>query len=181
MKGRPRQSDEQKKALGTFRKDRSNPNPPQSKLEADLKPVLSLDSYGKKIWERTFKFLKENNMMGDVDVDMLTVYCNEMSKYIDLSRKMAKAEKDIEKERKRLEAEGALPVEIAIAIQQMPSPYAYIKLSHESMEKALKISDRYGFTPASRQKLKAEKAAEDTDPILAMMRPEFRNSIIAKA
>jgi P27 family predicted phage terminase small subunit len=181
MKGRPKKSDQEKKALGTFRKHRANTEVPESKLPDKVSPSFILDSSGRKVWNKTIKFLKENNMMGEVDLDMLTVYCNEMARYFSLNKKMKQAEKDIENERKRLEKEGSNVMEITLALQALPSPYAYLKICHEAMEKALKISDRFGFTPQSRQKLKAEKPAEQTDPILAMMNPKFRENITAKA
>jgi P27 family predicted phage terminase small subunit len=138
---------------------------------------MPLDPAGKKIWTRTKKFLKENNMMGDVDVDMLTTYCMEMSRYMELNKAMADARKLIEKEPKRMEKEGHPPGEIAIYLSQFPSPYSYTKMAHECMEKALKISDRFGFTPQSRQKLKAEKQEDVKDPFLALMNPSFKSKI----
>jgi P27 family predicted phage terminase small subunit len=181
MKGRPRKSDAEKKAIGTFRKDRANDAAPISPQVQSANPVFKLDTVAKKIWKKTVKFLNENNLMGEVDLDMLTIYCNEMGMYIELAKKMQQAEKDIQNTRKHMEQEGALPMDIAFAIKQLPSPYAYLKMSHESMEKALKISDRFGFTPHARQKLKAEKPVEESDPILAMMKPSFQSKITAKA
>lgn len=181
MRGRPRLSDAEKKAKGTLQKCRTNTKAPVSKVTTSLAPSIPLDAAGKKIWDRTNKFLKENNMMGDVDVDMLTTYCMEMARYIELNKMMADARRLIEKERKRMEKEGHAPGEISIYLSQFPSPYSYIKPAHECMEKALKISDRFGFTPASRQKLKAEKQEEIKDPFLALMNPKFKSKDIAQA
>jgi P27 family predicted phage terminase small subunit len=181
MKGRPKLSDAEKKAKGTLRKCRVNTSAPKSDISGTLSPSMPLDSYGKKIWARTNKFLKENNMMGDVDVDMLTTYCMEMARYIELNRMMADARKFLDKERKRMQKEGTPDGEISIYLSQFPSPFSYIKPAHECMEKALKISDRFGFTPQSRQKLKAEKQEDIKDPFLALMNPKFKGKDIAQA
>jgi P27 family predicted phage terminase small subunit len=177
MKGRPRLSDSEKKSKGTLRKCRVNAAAPKSDLSDAVSPTMPLDTAGKKIWARTVKFLKENNMIGDVDVDMLTIYCMEMSRYIDINKTMADVAKMVEKERRRMEKEGRTQGEIGIYLSQFPSPYSYTKMAHECMEKALKISDRFGFTPQSRQKLKAEKQEDVKDPFLALMNPSFKSKI----
>jgi P27 family predicted phage terminase small subunit len=174
--GRHSLSDMEKKLKGTLQKCRVNNSKPISKIKGSIQPSIELDETGVQIFERTKKFLIDNNMMGEVDVDALSSYCAEMSTYVELKNTMKQVAKLRDSEIERMTKEGMSEGDIAAYIETLPSPYQFIKLSHECLEKALKISDRFGFTPSSRQKLKAETKEEKIDPIVALMNPQFKTA-----
>jgi P27 family predicted phage terminase small subunit len=180
MRGRPKLSDDEKKRRGTFQKCRSNENTPVPG-SSNLEPTQVLDYYAKKVWKRTMKFLDENTLAGDVDSDLLTVYCIEMSKYFQYNKSMKQFARDREKLRKEMEADGRSIFDITQALNFLPSPYSLDKLSKESFDRSIKISDRYGFSPVARQRLKVEKKKEIKDPLMALMSAAQNSSKNAQA
>ncbi len=180
-KGRKPLSTAEKKLKGTLQKCRENPDAPKVTTSAAYKPVAKLDTLAKKIWTRTVQFLKENELMGDVDVDMLTAYCMEMSKYVEHTRTAQQMEKDNAIAIAELEAMDINILSKIDAINSLPRPDRWYRMATMAFEKALKISDRYGFTPATRQKLKIEKGDEAPDALSAFFNPMFRSQIEAKA
>jgi phage terminase small subunit len=175
MKGRPRTSDAEKKLKGTYQKCRSNADAPVTDL-VDLKPSQTLTGIEKNIWARTSKFLSDNSLIGDVDGDMLTVYCVELGKYFTFLKMAKQIQKDRDSVRKKMEKEGADIVEIMAMLENMPNAYMHTKLADSAFDKAIKISDRYGFTPAARQKLKVQKAEEQEDPLMRLLNPQFKST-----
>jgi P27 family predicted phage terminase small subunit len=151
MKGRKRLPEEELKARGTKRPDRHG-----NRLEAEpldtLPPAPSgLTKEGKAVWVETCQKLIALKILSDQDRDVIEQYCIAVVT-------ARKAARDIEENGYSLENDkGGRYTNPALAA---------LKQSWATM---LSISDRFGFSPYARQKLKAEtKSKEKQDPLAAL-------------
>lgn len=179
MRGRPMKSDKEKKLKGTLQPCRVNKSAPVSKLSQEVKPSIALTGLAKKIWERTFKFLKDNDLMGNADIDLLTAYCREMSTYIEMSKKAFKIEKDNDQLIKKLKDMKLGPLDLIDAMSNLPRPDRWHRMAGNAFERALKVSDRFGFSPMMRQKLKLDQEKEPDDIMNKLLNPTWRSNVIS--
>lgn len=176
MAGRHKLSVAEKELKGTLRKHREKDVSPESDLTSD-KPTITLTGPAKKIWQRTYKFLKDNDQIGDVDLDGLTAYCYNMAEYFTLTKKADQVQKENEKNIREYKKTDPDIESLVDFISNLPRPDRWHRMANASFERALKLSDRYGFSPSSRQKLKLEGKDDQVDPLKAFLEgthPSFR-------
>jgi phage terminase small subunit len=177
MKGRPRLSDAEKKLKGTLQKCRINNAVPRTDTPDEVKPTVALKGLGKKIWERNINFLKKNDLFGLVDIELLTAYCTEMSDYWELSRKADKIERDNDKMLKDFKDTDPDVESLIDFISKMPKPDRWRRMAGNAFDRALKVSDRYGFSPLMRQKLQVTKDQEPEDIMNRFLNPVFKSEV----
>ena len=177
MAGRPRLSDKEKKLKGTLQPCRVNDKAPVSKLSNEVKPTKALTGLAKKIWQRTLKFLQSNDLMGDADIELLTAYCVEMELYFKHSKKAAKIERDNDKLIADLKKEPLNPLDYIDAISKLPRPDRWHRMASACFDKAIKISDRFGFSPLHRQKLQVNTEQEEEDIVSNLLQPNWRGEV----
>jgi P27 family predicted phage terminase small subunit len=151
MKGRKRLPEEELKARGTKRPDRHDNRLEAEPLDQIPPPPSGLTKEGKAVWVDTCQKLIALKILSDQDRDVIEQYCIAVVT-------ARKAARDIEENGYSLENDkGGRYTNPALAA---------LKQSWATM---LSISDRFGFSPYARQKLKAEtKSKEKQDPLAAL-------------
>lgn len=150
MAGRPAKTDEQKILEGTFRHDRANNNRPQFSIVANATPPVELDARALDEWHFITTELKNIGILQSVDMFAIAAYCIEMSTYW---RCQAKLKNGL--------------TYMTPTGQRKPKPeYA---MAAQSLNAAMKIAARFGFTPADRQKLTIPKKETKKDPLAELL------------
>lgn len=134
-KGRKPLSNAEKDLKGTLQNCRINNDAPKSAVTSEPKPVSKLDTLGKKVWSRTVKFLKDNKMMDDMDVDMLSIYCIEMSNYFNHLKMARQIEADNAKAIKELVEMQVDPLSKVDAISKLPRPDRWVRMADSALKK----------------------------------------------
>lgn len=113
-----------------------------------------LDKIAKKEWNRIVKELKAAELMTNVDVTALAVYCDTYSKYIDATEQLSKEDLTYVYTNKS----GAKNV--------VEHPLVRIAKGYAELMK--KYAVEFGLTPASRAKIAIPKKEEKKDPLKEM-------------
>lgn len=112
------------------------PSPPESIL---------LSKRAQKLWVETSTELHSLGILSQVDLPMLAAYCLEMSEYL---RSM-----------ERVKKEGSVIKNVQGNRVTNPNYYN----AKNSLDKAIKIANSFGFTPASRTKIAMSNKSDDDD------------------
>lgn len=113
-----------------------------------------LDKEAKKEWRRIYKELEELNLLTNVDITALAIYCDAYSKYI-------KANKEIEEKGMFVEYTNK-----AGATNTIENPA--INTAKKYADIIRRMCAEFGLTPSARAKLALPKAEEkEIDPITA--------------
>lgn len=103
--------------------------------------------------------LSEVDIINNVDVDLLSVYCDCWSKYVRVTKILALQDLVEEQENKL----GTL----------VKTQNPYIKIQNTYSDKLMKISNLFGLSPADRSKiahLNPSEKNEQTDPLLDLLK-----------
>lgn len=135
--GRPRLPDELKKAKGTFKPSRSNPEALQlTTLQEIPEPPATFDEVATNVWNTICGELIKHNIMQSIDIFQLQMLCNEMSIYWNCQEQL--------KTQNYLVDTGTGSTKV--------NPL--ITISTQALSNVNKIAAKFGLTPADRQKLK---------------------------
>ena len=135
---------------GTFREDRAIENEMMPALLVGIpSPPPFLSAIAKKEWRSVCGELLELDMLHRVDLPLLASYCQEMATYIEANKNLRKEGYVLSIERQ----DGSSYC--------MPNPWASIK--NKSLENALKIAGKFGFTPSDRSRIAATPGDKDSE------------------
>lgn len=124
-----------KQARGTTRADRAKTIELTPIQERRYAPDDLTDDRAKEEYRRVVKRLSDDGLAADVDESLLISYCNEMARYMKLSKDIA------EKEEVGVDPDKQLTFECSRALGN-----------------AVKLGEMFGLTPAGRSKIKPGKA-----------------------
>ena len=142
MAGRPRKPTATKRAQGTLRKHRENPEEPKFKsLEKLPPPPKDLNKHGQKLWA-VGNELVETGVLTAPDLHLFEKMCRSFQRYIELADYI---ETDLLNNIANKKG-GRSP-----QAQQMNAEMVYLE----------KTMSHFGLTPASRSKLGVTKKKED--------------------
>lgn len=126
-----------KKAQGTFRKDRDNPNAPEFELFEEVpKPPTYFDERSREIWQRIAGELVRIKMLSKVDVDLLASYVTAL--------------RIVERTHQELNKKGGL---IQAPKRSRQSPSASFQVFCQSVTIINQLGSRFGFNPVDRTKI----------------------------
>ena len=125
-------------AHGTYRADRVQPNEPTFEPIPEGTCPEWLSDVGKNEWNRLFPLLKERGLATDADLMLLSEWCRIISKlrYLDSVTK----DEDMVQEKKA-----------TAGIIDVINPYE--KLYDSYFDKMIKLSAKFGLSPADRTKI----------------------------
>ena len=110
-----------------------------------------LDKEAKKEWKRIYKELEELNLLTNVDITALAIYCDAYSKYIQANKEIAEKGMFVEYTNKY----GAT--------NTIENPA--VNAAKKYAEIIRKMCSEFGLTPSARAKLTLPKTEEEVDPI----------------
>jgi P27 family predicted phage terminase small subunit len=151
MRGRKKKPSDQKKAAGTYRKDRNFAD--ELTFESlDQKPEAPkfLKEYGKQEWDRIVPQLWSRGILSETDFSIITAYCLEMELYY--------------RDRKLVDGGAEYTMDDKGRVIIHPA----VKAGNQHLINALKIASEYGLTPSSRTRISVGKAKEE-DPAKAKL------------
>ena len=96
-----------------------------------------LTSLGKKQWSIVCKELYNKKMLFDVDLSLLSAYCNEMALYIEMEQHL----RDKGRIQYFYNDDGSVKYSQSVPEQ---------KISRDALNNALKLAREFGFTPSAR-------------------------------
>jgi len=161
--GQNRKPTQMKVLEGTWRADRANPNEPNAKpITFPCPPVMELNEFAMREWERTTKVLIELGVLTEGDLSALTAMCHQFGEFVYCDTEIK--EKTYLKEPK----EYVLDMDPDQRIEYMRIKYLagkeLKKLRKEHLEAYSKLAQQFGLTPVSRSRVSASKKKE-TDPL----------------
>jgi P27 family predicted phage terminase small subunit len=144
---------ELKKLEGTYRKDRAiedefAPNPIRN---TPIAPHF-LNQWGLEEWERITPLLIDYNLLTEFDKSMLYNYCNEYGKYIE-------CEIILRQQGRVIKTKTGYPI-----VNPLES------MAQRSLQNAMKIADKFGFTPASRTSISATPKKDKPTGIMTLIK-----------
>lgn len=148
MEGRPNTPTEIKDLRGTSRPDRALANqmtPKALKTLPNAPDRIKNDAMATEIWYDTTAELEALQMISSVDLQLLSAYCREVSRYW-------RAQVNIENEGDVITAHNGYP---------MPNPW--VGVANQALDRALKIAGQFGFTPAARTRI-GTPGKKESDP-----------------
>jgi P27 family predicted phage terminase small subunit len=154
MAGRPRKPKELKKLEGTYRKDRDKPMEVArfTKLINAGNPPESFDQYERAEFEFMTNALIRINVLEDVDINLVIMYCLEMGRYMRLND-------DIKVNGINYYTEKGYP---------MLRPE--FKVLNASYHNAMIAATKLGISPVDRQKLLIQnKEKPEVDPVAGIL------------
>jgi P27 family predicted phage terminase small subunit len=107
--------------------------------------ILDIIPKAKELWIETATELSNKGILSSVDLPMLAAYCIEMAEYL---RSM-----------ERVKKEGSVIKNVQGNRVTNPNYYN----AKNSLDKAIKIANSFGFTPASRTKIAMSNKSDDDD------------------
>lgn len=126
----------------------------------DIKPPTWLNSKAKKVFERTTEYLKQVNVITNLDIDTLAVYCDSVAKYEEENKALKKLIKDY----KKFERECKDPMTL------MEKSVEVNKLIDKLQKGQLRLADNirkyaieFGLTPQARAKLSIHRDEEEKE------------------
>lgn len=136
--GRRPESEEKKAARGTLRADREQKDVVFTPLEAKrYAPKELVDDYAKKEYKKLSDRLIQDGMVAEVDEALLVSYCNEISKYMRLTKEIFDAE-TVDK--------------------------AKLNECNQALKNASALGVLFGLTPIGRSKVKAQNPRKENSP-----------------
>ena len=146
-KGRKKIPTKLKAAKGTLQPCRTVSN------EMEVSPVVSmpeapafLNSYGVSEWNKVTNELANLQMLHDVDLGILSAYCREIGVYVEMVSELKGGQTYIIRSK-----EG-----FVVAEKAKPE----VKISRDSLDRALKLAVQFGFTPSARASISAPDKKE---------------------
>lgn len=127
--------EELKDARGTTRADRMKTIEMTPIQERRYAPDDLIDDRAKEEYRRVVKRLSDDGLAADVDESLLISYCNEMARYMRLSREIAEKE------------------EVGADLEKGESADCT-----QALKNAMKLGEMFGITPSGRTKIKPGKA-----------------------
>ena len=118
----------------------------------NIKPPIWLDAVGKKEWNRVAKELEELNILTNVDIAALGMYCDAYSKYQLATEKINKEGMFIEYTNK------------AGATNMIEHPAVKAQVKYADLIK--KLCSEFGLTPSARAKITLPKQEENKEETL---------------
>ncbi len=142
-----------KKLEGTYRKDRAIENEftPEPMRNTPIAPH-HLNQWGLEEWERIVPMLIDYNLFTEFDKTMLYNYCNEYGKYIEY-------EIILKQQGRVIKTKTGYPI---------PNPLE--SMAQRSLQNAMKIADKFGFTPASRTSISANPKQKQPTGIMSLIK-----------
>lgn len=141
--GRPRISDEQKKARGTAQKCRLNPDKPVGTKIIDAgDPPDHLSDEAKEIFKIVTSELIAAGTLEAVDVNLVLLLCDQYQDYYEASKSRQLYARTQHGEKKI---------------------HASVKLKSQALKNIISLSGQLGLSPAARQKIKVVKTPEKKD------------------
>lgn len=157
-KGRNSKPVEIKQIEGTSRSDRSSMNSMVPERIDGLPEAPSVLINGaKKIWDDTVKDLQKINMLYGLDLNFLASYCDLMASFF-AQKRLINNEGYLIKNR---------------FDEKVVNPR--VKLSFDTLDRALKIGIQFGFTPSSRVKINAPPVKEMNSKLDSIMKKLRKN------
>lgn len=129
-----------------FRKEREN-----ALFVGDdkVRPPKWLDDVAKKEFRRVVKEFKKIKLISNLDVSMLSMYCDLYSKYQECTKQINENGLTVEYKNKNGD------------VNESPSPYAKLQLQY--VDKINKIASSFGLTVSSRMKLTLPKEEKEDE------------------
>lgn len=118
----------------------------------NIKPPIWLDAVGKKEWNRVAKELEELNILTNVDIAALGMYCDAYSKYQLATEKINKEGMFIEYTNK------------AGATNMIEHPAVKAQVKYADLIK--KLCSEFGLTPSARAKITLPRQHEEKEETL---------------
>jgi P27 family predicted phage terminase small subunit len=149
-KGRKKLPTKIKKMQGTLDVSRQITN----EMEVDVCQELPaapqwLSETGKEEWYKVTNQLFNLQMLHQIDLQLITAYCNEMSLYIETEIML--------REKGRIQifknSDGTLKHAQAVPYQ---------KIAKDALDKAMKLATQFGLTPVARASITAPKITNNT-------------------
>ena len=131
------------------------PEPEPLKKQRTPSPPRKLSKVAKAEWKRLAKELHRLGLLTVVDVTMLEMYCLAYGRWMDAEE--------------HVRLEGTI---VLSPLKETPMQNPYLSIANRAMEQMLKLSQEFGFTPASRSKIhigtaKKDKPTQTMDAFLA--------------
>lgn len=144
-RGRPRLSDEEKKAKGTYKPSRGSGDEVAevAMVLTAGRPTIELNnSEAIELWETVTTHMIGYKIMAEIDVTMISMMCVEYDTYLDCLSK---------------------PI-VDVAADGTFKPSAYYQIRAKSLTNIMKIAGDLGLTPLLRMKIRTPKEKKSTDP-----------------
>lgn len=108
-----------------------------------IKPPKWLDDTGKKEFKRIVKEMAQTGILTNIDVDMLALYCDALSQYIECSE--------------TIRQEGIMVEYTNKAAETNKVPHPLLSKKKQLFEQMKALASEFGFTPAARAKIAIPK------------------------
>lgn len=142
-----------KKMQGTYRQDQAIENElTPSLINTIPTPPHEMNEWGLQEWNRIVPQLIDYNLFTEFDKTMIFNFCNEYGKYIEY-------EIILKQQGRVLKTKTGYP---------MPNPYD--SMAQRSLQNAMKIADKFGFTPASRTSISANPKSKQATGIMTLIK-----------
>jgi P27 family predicted phage terminase small subunit len=139
-----------KKARGTAKPSRLNPNEPEFQILSKVStPTVLKTARARRMFREKSAMLIAQNILQQPDIDMLTAYCNTYDLYLQAMEAQAESKQLVE------------VVQTKNGKQTISSPY--IKLQRELLPLINQMGSNFGFSPVSRSKVIASTTDNDND------------------
>lgn len=143
--GNPRKPRAVKEKQDTLEKSREPENPVQALAVKELHANGELlNDYAKKEWKRITKGLGDMGILYEVSQTILLMYCNSVGMYFQAMDE--------------IKLHGFLTEYNSNKVLS-----AHVKVANDALEKALKISVKFGLTPADMDKLNSPTPPKEDD------------------
>lgn len=157
MRGRTPLPDALKHAQGTLKKSRVNHAQARFDVpEIDLKPPMTLNTYGKRLWKEMLPKLIETGLFTDGDYQAFELLCM--------------AYGDLIQARKDLKKSGTVVITEKGTVYQHPN----VGIANQAWNRVKLMLGQFGLTPAERSRVKArtpeEKRGSLADSLFAAAR-----------
>lgn len=145
LKGRPRKSDEEKKARGTYKPSRGSGNESTDIMIIDAgEPIFDISAQAKELWDAVVKCMQAYGTLTDVDIPIISMLAVEYDTYI----------KTI----------GYSDIELGA--DNCTKPSGYRKVRTEAMSNIVKLYTQLGVGAVVRHKIRAaDGKPKEKDPM----------------
>lgn len=115
------------------------------------KAPKGMDKLTAEVWRRIVARLKRLEVGGEVDTELLLEFCKAVAEAVEVDQILAK--------------EGKF-----VKVGEQPSePHPLLKRRDKLREAIYRLSQQFGFSPASRTKVHKEESIEESDPLKAFL------------
>lgn len=137
---------------GTDRADRKAPNEMKPKTASLLpKPPDYFDDVAKKIWQKVTRNLRDLKMLCEVDYELLSAYCFQLSIIERTAKELAKPSGLLIKFKNKAGATNLIP-------------HPHVKIYNDALSQANRLAAQFGFSPSSRTRISAPSDDKPSDP-----------------